>query len=67
MVATSPVFSFSDINSDILIFINVIPLVIHQMYHGHTFILRVYSVFPKRRELARQKWGRNIPGTHSFL
>ena len=66
MMATSLVFSVSDTNSDIFIFINVIPLVIHQMYHGHTFILRVYSVFLKR-ELALQKWGRNIPGMHSFL
>lgn len=55
MMATSLVFSVSDTNSDIFIFINVIPLVIHQMYHGHTFILRVYSVFLKR-ELALQKW-----------
>ena len=65
MMATSLVFSFSDTNSEIFIFINVIPLVIHQMYHGHTFILRVYSVFPKR-ELALQKWGINIPGMLSL-
>ena len=65
MMTTSLAFSLSDTNSDIFIFINIVPLVIHQMYHGHTFILRVYSVFPERA--CPSEVGRNISGMHSFL